>query len=99
VPFVNVSGIENQIPSIVGLQFSGDLVVDLPGTVSSVNLDVASTDQSLEVQAIDGNGNNVAKSKVQNDKTVHNITLTGNNIIRVLFKYSGKEGLLVKICS
>ena len=92
-PFVNVSG------NVVGLQFADGLEVDLPGSASSVNLDVASFSQLVGLTALDSSGVAVANANVPSDNIVHNIILAGQGIVKVILKGGGKEGILVKICS
>jgi hypothetical protein len=94
-PFVNVSG------SVVGLQFiDAGLETDLPGPASTVTLDVASFTQTpLILTALDSSGATVANATVPGDNAVHNITLTGNNIVKVTISGGGNEGILVRICS
>lgn len=93
-PFVNVSA------GVVGLQFTdAGLKIDLPGPASAVTLDVASfTSTPLTLSALDGSGVAVANATVPGDNTVHTITLSGNNIVKVTITGGGNEGVLVKIC-
>lgn len=94
-PFVNVSG------NVVGLQFTdAGLEIDLPGSASAVTLDVASfTSKPLALHAFDSSGAVVAKDQIPGDNTVHTLTLSGNNIVKVTITGGGKKGVLVKICS
>jgi hypothetical protein len=93
VPFINVSG------NVVGLQFAEGLEVDLPGPVSSVTLDVASFSKEIDVYAIDSTNQAVANVLVPTDNLVHNIQLSGTDIVKIMLKGGGGEGILVKICS
>jgi len=94
-PFVNVSG------SVVGLQFiDAGLEIDLSGPISTATLDVASfTSTPLTLSALDSSGAVVTSASVPGDNTVHAITLSGNNIVKVTIIGGGDEGVLVSICS
>jgi len=92
-PFVNVSG------GIVGLQFPGaGLEIDLPGPASAVDLTAASTATPLTIMAFDGNGVVVTTANVPADHAAHNITLSGQNILKIKITGGNYEGMLVKIC-
>lgn len=93
VPFISVSG------KVVGLQFAEGLEVDLPGPVSSVTLDAASFSKEIDVYAIDSTNQAVANVLVPADNLVHNIQLSGTDIVKIMLKGAGGEGILVKICS
>ena len=94
-PFVNVSG------GVVGLQFiDAGLEIDLPGPASAVTLDAASfTSRPLTLSALNSSGVAVANATVPGDNTVHNVALSGNNIVKVTITGGGNEGVLVEVCS
>jgi hypothetical protein len=93
-PFVNVSG------GVIGLQFTNaGLEIDLPRPTSAVTLDAASFSTTLTLNAHNSSGVGIANASVPGDHTVHNVTLSGNNIVKISITGGGSEGILARICS
>ena len=91
---MNVSG------GVIGLQFTNaGLEIDLPGPTSAVTLDAASFSTTLTLNAFDSSGVGIANASVPNDHAAHNVTLSGNNIVKVIITGGGSEGILARICS
>ena len=97
---LGVEPLVNSSSGVMGFQFpDAGLEVDLPAPSSVVTVDVAAFSSRLTLSALDGSGVAVATDRAPSDKSVHSISLSGNNILRVTIMGGGNEGILVRMCS